>query len=78
MFSAMTHFEYRIEHLRVDILEPLAIATFVIPYTASFGDDSIETAVRATLVFTRSEGTWKIVHEHFSAVASSVDDSGSQ
>jgi ketosteroid isomerase-like protein len=68
IFSTMTNFEYELQDLRVDIIGPVAIATFVIPYEIAFGEESIATAERSTLVFAKDEGKWKIVHEHFSPV----------
>ena len=69
MFSAVTKFEYEINQLKVDVIGPVAIATFVIPYEIGFGEESVSTAERGTLIFAKDDGIWKIVHEHFSPVA---------
>lgn len=69
MFSAMTSLEYTIQDLRVAVIGPAAIATFVISYDIAFGGDSMSASERSTLVFAKGEGDWKIVHEHFSPVA---------
>ena len=68
IFSTMTKFEYELQDLRVDVIGPVAIATFVIPYEIAFGEESIAAVERSTLVFAKDEGQWKIVHEHFSQV----------
>lgn len=70
MFSAMSAFEYELRGLRADVMGDVAIATFVIAYKVTFGEDTIEAAERGSLVFTVRDGEWKIVHEHFSPATS--------
>jgi ketosteroid isomerase-like protein len=68
IFSTMTKFEYEVRNLRVDVIGPVAIATFVISYEIAFGEEQMAAAERSTLVFAKKEGDWQIVHEHFSQV----------
>ena len=44
-----------------------AVATFTMVATIDSGAEAITKRERGTLVFVQHEGSWKIVHEHFSA-----------
>ncbi|MCP4571697.1 MAG: nuclear transport factor 2 family protein [bacterium] len=67
-WSQAKDFVYEIENLRVDVFGATAVAAFVIPYEAAFGGETLKGKERATFVFVKQEGDWKIVHEHFSPV----------
>jgi ketosteroid isomerase-like protein len=52
--------------LKIDIFGHVGIATFILDSRFTAGTDSIERKERATLVFIKDHGAWKITHEHFS------------
>lgn len=66
-FSALTSFRAKAEALRVDVFGPTAVATFYLAYEAQMGPTPMTGKDRATLVFEKENGSWKIVHEHLSA-----------
>lgn len=72
--SALTGLKLRTEDLQVDVFENTAVATFTMVATiggtnsASPTSNPITKRERGTLVFVKHEGSWKIIHEHFSAV----------
>ena len=66
-FGAIENFTYEVVGLRVDVIGPVAIATFLIPFEITMDDATISGKERATLVFAEKDGSWKIVHEHFSS-----------
>jgi ketosteroid isomerase-like protein len=65
--SALMGLKLRTDALRIDVFDQAAVATFIM--TASFRSDaqSVTKSERGTLVFVKHDGSWKIVHEHFSA-----------
>jgi ketosteroid isomerase-like protein len=57
----------RVEQLKVDVVGPVAVATFVFAYAVTLPDDEqLAVRARSTLVFAEAGAEWKIVHEHFS------------
>jgi ketosteroid isomerase-like protein len=52
--------------LKIDVFGDVGIATFVLNSRFKAGGDPIERQERATLVFVKDHGAWKIAHEHFS------------
>ncbi len=64
--EALDAFRPTVEDLKVDVLGPTAVATFVMPYETVAAGQTSETKVRATLVWVKVDSGWKIVHEHFS------------
>ena len=58
----------RADDLKVDVFGEVGIATFVLDYRFQSGTDTVEKKARATMVFVKEHGAWKIVHEHFSAL----------
>ena len=71
--SALAGLKLRADDLQIDIFDNTAVTTFIMVATigetnsASLRSDSITKRERGTLVFVQHEGSWKIVHEHFSA-----------
>jgi ketosteroid isomerase-like protein len=65
--SALAGLKLRAEDLQVDVFDNAAVATFTMIATIQSGADAITKRERGTLIFIRHEGSWKIVHEHFSA-----------
>lgn len=74
--SAVAGLKLRAHDLKIDAFHEAAVATFTMVATIAgkSAEDSqpnvIEKRERCTLVFVKHEGSWKIVHEHFSAAES--------
>ena len=54
------------QDLKVDVFGNTGIATFIFDYGFKAGTNSFQKQSRATLVFVKDSGEWKITHEHFS------------
>ena len=65
--GAINDLSMQAEGLKIDVFRDVGITTFVLRYSFKSGTDRIEKNARATLVFVKDRGAWKIVHEHFSA-----------
>ena len=63
---AVTCLKLRADDLKLDIFGDTAVATFVAMASFQSGGDTVTKRERCTLVLVKSEGSWKIVHEHFS------------
>ncbi len=64
--SALTGLKLRAENLQVDVFRDSAVATFTMVITMQSGAETTTKRDHGTLVFVKHEGSWKIVHEHFS------------
>jgi len=67
--SAIESFEGKVIGLKVDVLGVAAVATFVLEYTFRVGGAPVSGKARSTMVFAKSDGHWRIVHEHLSPLA---------
>ena len=71
-FANISDYSYEIEDLRVDVLGGAAVATFYLTYKGIFVNDysfegsPVGSKDRVTMVLSRTERGWRIVHEHFS------------
>ncbi len=65
--SALAGLKLRADDLQIDVFNDAAVATFTMVATIQSGAEAITKRERGTLVFVQHEGSWKIVHEHFSA-----------
>jgi hypothetical protein len=62
-----SEFDPRVNELKVDVFGPVAVTTFVMNYRVVLGADEHHSfRARATMVLVKAEGSWLIVHEHFS------------
>ena len=66
--SALAGLKLRADDLQIDVFNDTAVATFSMVATIQSSPDAITKRERGTLVLVQHEGSWKIVHEHFSAV----------
>lgn len=66
--ASVDEFEYELEDLKVDVFGPVAIATFVFNYGFVADGERMALRARTTMVFVDDRGSWKIAHEHLSAV----------
>jgi ketosteroid isomerase-like protein len=67
--TRLKSFSATVEDLRVDVLGSVAVATFILRYSFETADASRSSSARSTMVFVEVAGSWKILHEHFSQLA---------
>jgi len=71
-FANISDYSYQIDDLRVDLIGDVAVATFYLTYKGMFVNDysfegsPVSSKARVTMVLARTDGGWKIAHEHFS------------
>lgn len=65
--GALLGLKLRADDLQIDVFDDAAVATFTMVATIQTGAEGITKRERGTVVFVKHEGSWKIVHEHFSA-----------
>jgi len=58
----------RADDLKIDVFGNVGIATFILDYHFEYGGNPIAKRGRATLVLVKKHGSWKITHEHLSAI----------
>jgi len=72
MFANISDYNYKIDDLRIDLMEDTAVASFLLTYTGIFVNDysfegsPVSSRARVTMVLTRTPRGWKFAHEHFS------------
>jgi ketosteroid isomerase-like protein len=71
-FTTHSDFKYDIQDLKVNVFGDVAIATFHGAFEANKGDQHLSFQRQGTLVFVNTEGSWKIIHEHFSPLNTTV------
>ena len=59
-------FNAKVSDLKVDVFGNSAVATMILAYEVDTGKEKAAGKDRATLVFVKEGGAWKIVHEHAS------------
>lgn len=76
-FASVSDYDFKIEDLRIDIFDNMAIATFIVEHTGMLVDDysftgrTMNVKARGTMVFHKKDSQWLIVHEHFSKIPES-------
>ncbi|MFO1512056.1 MAG: nuclear transport factor 2 family protein [Verrucomicrobiota bacterium] len=66
--EAVTGMKINVENLKIDVLPDVGVATFLMRYSFQVGTNAVERQAKGTLVLVNDRGSWKIVHEHFSAL----------
>ena len=74
MFSVLEGPEVDMRELVVNIFGDVGIATFNGHFTGMMNGSPTELRQQATMVFLSSGDEWKLVHEHFSPLATSQPD----
>ena len=74
MFSVLEGPEVDMRELVVNIFGDVGIATFNGHFTGMMNGSPTELRQQATMVFVSSGDEWKLVHEHFSPLATSQPD----
>ncbi|MFQ5941072.1 MAG: YybH family protein [Nitrososphaerales archaeon] len=75
-FASISDYDFRVEELKVDLFDDIAIATFIVEHMGMLVDDYSFTGrimnakARGTMVFQKAGSQWLIVHEHFSKIPS--------
>lgn len=72
-FANLSDFEYRIDDLKIEVFDDVALATFIVETSGMVVDDysfrgtTVKTRSRATVVFRRLPiKGWKMLHQHYS------------
>ncbi len=71
-FANISDYDYKVEDLRIDFLDDVAVATFYLAFKGIFVNDysfegkSVSSKSRVTMILSSFPDGWKIVHEHFS------------
>lgn len=75
-FASLSDYDFKIEDLKTEVINDVAITTFVIQVTGMIVDDysfrgtAIDNKARATVVLRKDKsGLWKMVHQHLSKLA---------
>lgn len=66
VFSAVSNLQYDLRDVKVNVFGEVAIATFHGYFEGDMGENHVTMQLQGTLVFAKTDNTWKIVHEHFS------------
>ncbi len=69
IFSAISNLKYDLRDLKVNVFGDMAIATFHGHFEGDMGENHLTMQLQSTLVFAKTNNTWKIVHEHFSPLS---------
>jgi ketosteroid isomerase-like protein len=65
--NAVSGMKIQLEDLKIDVFGEVGVATFILKYSFAVGAETIAREAKGTLVLVDDQGSWKIVHEHFSA-----------
>ncbi len=71
-FANISDYEYKLDELKIDVIQDVAVATFYLTYKGvfvnnySFEGRTVGSKSRVTMVLARLPEGWRIVHEHFS------------
>src|SRR5215470_16068492 len=64
--AAISDLSMQPRNLKIDVFGDVAIATFVLEANFRTGSGLVQKEDRATMLFVKKDGVWKITHEHFS------------
>lgn len=72
-FASISDYDFKIEDLKIELLDGLAIATFLLASTGMIVDDysfrgtTISNKSRATVILAKGhQGQWSMLHQHLS------------
>ena len=74
IFAAISNLEYDLRDLKVNVFGDVAIATFHGYFEGKMGEEHQSVQAQSTLVFVKTDDTWKIVHEHSSPLNTTMQD----
>ncbi|MGB9854621.1 MAG: YybH family protein [Candidatus Bathyarchaeales archaeon] len=64
--KVLKEYDYEISEWKIDIINNVAIASFIINYRGTIRDLNFSIKSRVSTVLTKADGEWKLVHEHWS------------
>ena len=64
--GAISGFDYELGDLKIDVFGDVALVTFHADFRPKMGEDIMQIWAQITLVFVKTDNTWKITHEHSS------------
>jgi hypothetical protein len=65
-YKVLSNYAYELKDIKTNIYDGTGMATFQIHYTGKIRDRPFDINSRVTIVLRRKDGSWKIVHEHWS------------
>ncbi|MHA2315397.1 MAG: nuclear transport factor 2 family protein [Candidatus Hermodarchaeia archaeon] len=77
-FTRISDFDYDLRDLKVSVFGNVAIATFHGYFQVTMGEEHLSSQLQSTLVFVKTDDSWKIVHEHFSPLDTSEQNQSDQ
>jgi ketosteroid isomerase-like protein len=67
-FKVLKEYRYETSDWRIDLLENVALASFMIQYQGTIRNRRFDMRSRVTAVFVKRDGEWKLLHEHWSSL----------
>jgi ketosteroid isomerase-like protein len=67
-FSTLVDLKLRADDVQIDLFGDTAVTTLITTASYKSGRDTVIKRERGTIIFVKHDGSWKIVHEHFSAI----------
>lgn len=64
--KVLKEYDYEISGWKIDIINNVAIASFIINYRGTIRDLNFKIKSRVTAVLTKINDEWKLIHEHWS------------
>jgi ketosteroid isomerase-like protein len=65
-FKVLSNYTYELRDFKANVIEDVAVATFIIHYQGTMRNQQFNFTSRVTMVFRKQDSTWKIIHEHLS------------
>ncbi len=71
-FASISDYDFKIEDMNIEIQKDVAVASFLLHSTGMIVDDysfrgtTINNKSRATIIFCKVNGEWKMLHQHLS------------
>ncbi|MGB9741014.1 MAG: YybH family protein [Candidatus Bathyarchaeales archaeon] len=72
--KVLKEYDYEISEWKVDVINNVAIASFIINYRGTIRDLNFNIKSRVTAVLAKSDGEWKLIHEHWSRFPQKLQD----
>ena len=63
-FSSISDLKVELKDIEIDVFDDVAVTTFYPTYSLKKDGEVVEGMSRQTLVFLKTNGEWKIIHEH--------------
>jgi ketosteroid isomerase-like protein len=64
--KVLKEYDYEVSGWKVDVINNVAIASFIINYRGTIRDLNFNVKSRVTAVLTKINEEWKLIHEHWS------------